>query len=117
MQLSIPAIAFIVTKIMKVFEAKLEGGKRRQLNESHSGPWVAEVTKIYNHLKDRGTSKPYQVLDPSFTFSQLTDNEEEKLELLRNGTQHQQIYSGILVIKLRPMVQWMPLQITMTATD
>lgn len=72
-ELSIPSLAFVVTKIYKTFDTKLGKLGCGVPNASHSHDWIREVHNLSDNISDPGHSTQYQFLPSTRTYHKLTD--------------------------------------------
>lgn len=82
-KLSIPALAFVVTKLLKTFDMKLEEEKHRSLNASHSPDWIRHINDIHDHVLDSEEDKEsYLFVSSTRHYDPLTHDEIEYLNKL-----------------------------------
>lgn len=65
--LSIPLIAFVITKIYETFETNIAKGGSGYLNASHTVYWVNTIGNLTEYLVDQDMHRQYQLMDPSKT--------------------------------------------------
>lgn len=85
-ELSIPSIAFVVTKIYKTLDVKLGKGGRGTLNASHYHDWVREIRAITAQLSNTNNTVCFQYLDTQRTYDPLTTVQLDYLNKFTIGT-------------------------------
>lgn len=73
--LSIPSLAFVVTKIYKTFDVKLGKVGRGNLNASHSHDWIRQLQEIVELLATDNNGN-VQYLPTTRTYIPLTDDDQ-----------------------------------------
>lgn len=78
---TIPVVAFVVTKLFKTFDTKMEKESNRSLNGSHATNWVRHIKDLYKNL-DEEDDKKYSFLSKASHYDELTDNVVDRLNNL-----------------------------------
>lgn len=84
--LTIPAIAFVITKLFKTFDTKLEKASQRSLNGSHSKDWVRPVRYLQLQVAGNQDTNPYSFMITKHKYQPLSGSALQELELLLDAS-------------------------------
>lgn len=71
-QLSIPSMAFVVTKIFKTLDVKLGKACRGSLNASHCHDWIRHMEDIADIVEDSSSVRRIQFLPLTRSYDKIT---------------------------------------------
>lgn len=84
--LAIPAIAFLITKLHKTFDTKLEKSSQRSLNGSHSKVWVRHLKDLQQQVVDKKKTIPYSFMNTKHKYHPITCRALHDLDLLLDAS-------------------------------